>query len=124
MEEDPIEIWEKQISVCRRLLEQLSLQASDVACLGITNQRETLIAWDRRSGEPIYPAIVWQCRRTEETCEQLKARGLYEWFQKKTGLLPDAYFSATKIQWLLQNVPGAREMRPPAICCLAPSIPG
>ena len=91
-------------------MEQLSLQASDVACLGITNQRETLIAWDRRSGEPIYPAIVWQCRRTEETCEQLKARGLYEWFQKKTGLLPDAYFSATKIQWLLQNVPGAREM--------------
>ena len=69
-----------------------------------------MIAWDRRSGEPIYPAIVWQCRRTEETCEQLKARGLYEWFQKKTGLLPDAYFSATKIQWLLQNVPGAREM--------------
>lgn len=110
VEEDPIEIWENQISVCRRLLEQLSLQASDVACLGITNQRETLIAWDRRSGEPIYPAIVWQCRRTEETCEQLKARGLYEWFQKKTGLLPDAYFSATKIQWLLQNVPGAREM--------------
>ena len=110
VEEDPIEIWDHQILVCKRLLEQLSLQASDVACLGITNQRETLIAWDRRTGEPVYPAIVWQCRRTEETCEQLKARGLYEWFQKKTGLLPDAYFSATKIQWLLQNVPGAREM--------------
>ena len=110
VEEDPIEIWNNQISVCKRLLEQLSLQAADVACLGITNQRETLIAWDRRTGEPVYPAIVWQCRRTEETCEQLKARGLYEWFQKKTGLLPDAYFSATKIQWLLQNVPGAREM--------------
>ena len=110
VEEDPIEIWNNQISVCKRLLEQLSLQAADVDCLGITNQRETLIAWDRRTGEPVYPAIVWQCRRTEETCEQLKARGLYEWFQKKTGLLPDAYFSATKIQWLLQNVPGAREM--------------
>ena len=110
VEEDPIEIWDHQILVCKRLLEQLSLQASDVACLGITNQRETLIAWDRRTGEPVYPAIVWQCRRTEETCEQLKARGLYEWFQKKTGLLPDAYFSATKIQWLLQNVHGAREM--------------
>ena len=110
VEEDPIEIWNNQIAVCKRLLEQLSLQASDVTCLGITNQRETLIAWDRRTGEPVYPAIVWQCRRTEETCEQLKARGLYEWFQKKTGLLPDAYFSAIKIQWLLQNVPGAREM--------------
>lgn len=110
VEEDPTEIWDHQILVCKRLLDQLSLQASDVACLGITNQRETLIAWDRRTGEPVYPAIVWQCRRTEETCEQLKARGLYEWFQKKSGLLPDAYFSATKIQWLLQNVPGAREM--------------
>ena len=110
VEEDPIEIWDHQILVCKHLLEQLSLQADQIDCLGITNQRETLIAWDRRSGEPIYPAIVWQCRRTEETCEQLKARGLYEWFQKKTGLLPDAYFSATKIQWLLQNVPGAREM--------------
>lgn len=110
VEEDPIEIWDRQILVCKRLLEQLSLKAVEVNCLGITNQRETLIAWDRRTGAPIYPAIVWQCRRTEETCEQLKARGLYEWFQKKTGLLPDAYFSATKIQWLLQNVPGAREM--------------
>ncbi len=110
VEEDPIEIWDHQILVCQRLLEQLSLQADQIDCLGITNQRETLIAWDRRTGEPVYPAIVWQCRRTEETCEQLKARGLYEWFQKKTGLLPDAYFSATKIQWLLQNVPGAREM--------------
>ena len=110
VEEDPIEIWDHQILVCKRLLEQLSLQADQIDCLGITNQRETLIAWDRRTGEPVYPAIVWQCRRTEETCEQLKARGLYEWFQKKTGLLPDAYFSATKIQWLLQNVPGAREM--------------
>ena len=110
VEEDPIEIWDHQILVCKHLLEQLSLQADQIDCLGITNQRETLIAWDRRTGEPVYPAIVWQCRRTEETCEQLKARGLYEWFQKKTGLLPDAYFSATKIQWLLQNVPGAREM--------------
>ncbi len=110
VEEDPIEIWDHQIFVCKRLLEQLSLQADQIDCLGITNQRETLIAWDRRTGEPVYPAIVWQCRRTEETCEQLKARGLYEWFQKKTGLLPDAYFSATKIQWLLQNVPGARDM--------------
>ena len=110
VEEDPIEIWDHQILVCKCLLDQLSLQADQIDCLGITNQRETLIAWDRRTGEPVYPAIVWQCRRTEETCEQLKARGLYEWFQKKTGLLPDAYFSATKIQWLLQNVPGAREM--------------
>lgn len=110
VEEDPEEIWERQILVCRRLLEQLSLQASDVTCLGITNQRETLIAWDRRDGKPVYPAIVWQCRRTEETCAQFKARGLYDWFHEKTGLIPDAYFSATKMQWLLQNVAGAREM--------------
>lgn len=110
VEEDPIEIWNHQILVCQRLLAQLSLQAADIACLGITNQRETFIAWDRRTGQPVYPAIVWQCRRTEETCAQLKARGLYDWFHEKTGLLPDAYFSATKIQWLLQNVSGAREM--------------
>lgn len=110
VEEDPMEIWNQQLLVCQRLLAQLSLKAADITCLGITNQRETLIAWDRRTGAPIYPAIVWQCRRTEEICEQLKARGLYEWFHEKTGLLPDAYFSATKIQWLLQNVPEAREM--------------
>lgn len=109
VEEDPLEIWDKQLLVCRRLLEQLSLQASDITCLGITNQRETLIAWDRHTARPIYPAIVWQCRRTEEVCEQLKARGLFDWLHEKTGLIPDAYFSATKIQWLLQNVPGARE---------------
>lgn len=110
VEEDPLEIWDKQILVCKRLLEQLSLQAADITCLGITNQRETLIAWNKHTGRPIYPAIVWQCRRTEETCAQLKARGLYGWLHEKTGLIPDAYFSATKMQWLLQNIPGAREM--------------
>lgn len=110
VEEDPAEIWQRQLTVCQRLLEQLTLQPDQIDCLGITNQRETIIAWDRRTGQAIYPAIVWQCRRTEELCEQLKNRGLFAWFQERTGLLPDAYFSATKIQWLLQNVEGARAM--------------
>lgn len=110
VEEDPEEIWSQQLGVCKALLMQLNLKGSDVSCLGITNQRETLIAWDRHTGKPIYPAIVWQCRRTEELCRQLKERGLFDWFRQKTGLIPDAYFSATKIQWLLQNVEGARQM--------------
>lgn len=110
VEEDPDEIWNLQLSTARRLLEQLSLQPDDITCLGITNQRETLIAWDKRTNRPIYPAIVWQCRRTEPICEQLKERGLYDWIHQKTGLLPDAYFSATKAQWILQNVPGARAL--------------
>lgn len=110
VEEDPIEIWENQLQTMKNLLARQQIEAEKIACIGITNQRETLIAWDRRTGEPIYPAIVWQCRRTEEYCQQLLDRGLQGWFQKKTGLLPNAYFSATKILWILQNVEGAREM--------------
>ena len=110
VEEDPVEIWDNQIFVCQDLLAKLNIKAEEISAMGITNQRETLIAWDKNTGKPIYPAIVWQCRRTEPMCEQLKERGLTEWFQKKTGLILDAYFSATKIQWILQNVPGARKM--------------
>lgn len=109
VEEDPMEIWENQIGVTAQLLEKAGLSASDITAIGITNQRETLIAWDKETGKPIYPAIVWQDRRTEETAAGILERGLGEWFQSRTGLIPDAYFSATKIQWLLQNVPGARE---------------
>ncbi len=110
VEEDPIEIWDKQILAAAKVLEKLEMTAADVDCIGITNQRETLIAWDKRTGEPIHNAIVWQCRRTEEYCGQLIERGLTEWFQKKTGLILDAYFSATKAGWILKNVEGARRM--------------
>lgn len=110
VEEDPMEIWENQIGVCKDLLEKLNISASEVTAAGITNQRETLVAWDRETGKPIYPAIVWQCRRTEAMCEEIKERGLLDWFHTRTGLILDAYFSATKIQWILQNVEGARAM--------------
>lgn len=110
VEEDPREILEKQISVCRRLLAQCALSAQEVDAIGITNQRETLVAWQRSTGQCVYPAIVWQCRRTEEICDQITKRGLAPWLHEKTGLIPDAYFSATKMQWILQNVEGAREM--------------
>lgn len=110
VEEDPKEIWEKQIKVAADVLKKLNLTADEVDCIGITNQRETLIAWDKRSGEPIHPAIVWQCRRTEEYCGQLVARGLTDWFKERTGLVLDAYFSATKAGWILKNVAGARQL--------------
>ena len=109
VEEDPIEIWDNQLDVTKKVIEQAGLKASDITAIGITNQRETLIAWDKETGKPVYPAIVWQDRRTEETAAAILERGLGDWFQSRTGLIPDAYFSATKIQWLLQNVPGARE---------------
>lgn len=109
VEEDPDEIWDRQIQVAKDVLEKLDLKADDIDCIGITNQRETLIAWDKNTGEPIHPAIVWQCRRTEEYCGQLVARGLTDWFKERTGLVLDAYFSATKARWILQNVPGARQ---------------
>ena len=110
VEEDPVEIWNCQIQVAAEVLQKLDLKAEELDCIGITNQRETLIAWDKRPGEPIHNAIVWQCRRTEEYCGQLVERGLTEWFQSRTGLILDAYFSATKAGWILKNVPGAREM--------------
>lgn len=110
VEEDPQEIWEKQIQAAALVLDSLSLKAEEIDCIGITNQRETLVAWDKNTGNPVYPAIVWQCRRTEEYCGQLMDRGLTGWFQEKTGLVLDAYFSATKMGWILKNVPGARKM--------------
>ena len=83
--------------------------AEEIAAIGITNQRETAIVWDKNTGEPVYHAIVWQCRRTSEYCDSLKEKGLTEKFREKTGLVIDAYFSATKVKWILDNVPGARE---------------
>ena len=107
VEHDPMEIWASE----RRALAEITshIDPRQVAAIGITNQRETTILWDRRTGEPIHNAIVWQCRRTAPFCDELKARGLGEIIADKTGLLIDAYFSASKIRWLLDNVPGARE---------------
>lgn len=109
VEHDANEIWTTQLGVALSAMNQLGVSAEDIAAIGITNQRETTIVWDRNTGEPIYHAIVWQCRRTSEYCDSLKARGLTESFRAKTGLVIDAYFSATKLKWILDNVEGARE---------------
>src|SRR5256885_11458135 len=108
VEHDPQEIWASQIGVAVEALGRAQLRASDIAAVGITNQRETTIVWDRATGEPIHNAIVWQDRRTADFCERLKAEGAGPSIQQKTGLLVDAYFSASKIRWMLDNVPGAR----------------
>lgn len=109
VEQDPMEIWSTQYSVLTEVLAQTGISPHELAAIGITNQRETTIVWDKVTGRPIYNAIVWQCRRTAELCEELKRQGLEERIQSATGLLIDAYFSATKIRWVLDNVPGARE---------------
>ena len=109
VEHDANEIWSTQIEVAQRAMANIGAPAADIAAIGITNQRETTIVWDKETGEPICHAIVWQCRRTSEYCDELKARGLTEKFRAKTGLILDAYFSATKLKWILDNVPGARE---------------
>ncbi|MCI8563793.1 MAG: glycerol kinase, partial [Lachnospiraceae bacterium] len=103
------EIWSTQLGVAVEAMSKVGLSAKDIAAIGITNQRETTIVWDRKTGEPVYNAIVWQCRRTSEYCDSLKNRGLKDMFRKKTGLVIDAYFSATKLKWILDNVEGARE---------------
>ena len=108
VEHDANEIWTTQLAVALEAMGNISATAADIAAIGITNQRETTIVWDRDTGEPVCHAIVWQCRRTSEYCDQLKARGLTEKFRQKTGLVIDAYFSATKLKWILDNVPGAR----------------
>ena len=109
VEHDANEIWTTQLGVALSAMNQVGASAADIAAIGITNQRETTIVWDRDTGEPIYHAIVWQCRRTSAYCDELKAKGLTEKFRQKTGLVIDAYFSATKLKWILDNVPGARE---------------
>ena len=109
VEHDALEIWETQLSVARDAIAKLGISAREIAAIGITNQRETTILWDKRNGKPIYHAIVWQCRRTAPYCDSLQEQGYTEKIREKTGLLIDAYFSATKIKWILDNVPGARE---------------
>ena len=108
VEHDPEEIWVTQVTVAHEALARAGVQARNVAAIGITNQRETTVVWERRTGRPLYNAIVWQDRRTAAVCDALKARGLEARISAKTGLLLDAYFSATKLGWILDNVPGAR----------------
>lgn len=109
VEHDADEIWASQLGVAVEAMTKIGASALDIAAIGITNQRETAIVWDKNTGEPVYHAIVWQCRRTSEYCDSLKERGLTDQFRQKTGLVIDAYFSGTKIKWILDNVPGARE---------------
>ena len=109
VEHDPEEIWRSQLSVAQKALAEADARPEDVAAIGITNQRETVVLWDRETGRPLSRAIVWQCRRTAARCEQIRRVGFDQVLREKTGLETDAYFSGTKIAWLLDNIPGARE---------------
>ncbi len=110
VEHDPLEIWSSQLATMRAVLKDANIRAQDIACIGITNQRETTVVWNRKTGQPIYNAIVWQDRRAEPVCAKLRQEGHDKLVQSKTGLLIDAYFSGTKLQWILDNVPQARAM--------------
>ncbi|KDR94985.1 glycerol kinase [Peptoclostridium litorale DSM 5388] len=109
VEHDPMEIWAVQASVANEVIESIGISPSEIAAIGITNQRETTVVWEKSTGKPIYNAIVWQCRRTADICEDIKRSGLEDYIRENTGLVVDAYFSATKIKWILENVPGAIE---------------
>ena len=109
VEHNPNEIWRSQLAVLKEALINGNLAISSVAAIGITNQRETTLVWDRRTGEPVYNAIVWQDRRTANTCDNLREQGLGRFIKDKTGLVVDPYFSATKFQWILDNISGARQ---------------
>lgn len=110
VEHDPMEIWNKQLSVCRKAMEGINAKAENIDSIGITNQRETTVVWDWQTGKPVYNAIVWQCRRTAEFCRDLVNTGLESAVREKTGLVIDPYFSGTKIRWILDNVPQARQL--------------
>ena len=118
VEHDPMVIWSTQISVATEALLKIGGSWEDIHGIGITNQRETVIVWDRATGEPVYNAIVWQCRRTADYCDELRERGLEAMIKDKCGLLPDPYFSATKVKWILDNVEGARERAERGELCL------
>ena len=108
VEHDPMEIWSSQLGVLTEAKARAGISAADIAAIGITNQRETTVVWEKDTGKPVYNAIVWQCRRTADYCETLKAKGFDKEVREKTGLVVDAYFSGTKVRWILENVPGAR----------------
>ena len=109
VEHDPMEIYSSQYGVMMEAIAQSGIPVSQIAAIGITNQRETTILWDKATGRPVYNAIVWQCRRTADICRELEERGLAPYIRETTGLIPDAYFSGTKIKWILDHVEGARE---------------
>ena len=109
VEHDANEIWSTQLGVAVEAMSKIGASAGDIAGIGITNQRETTVVWDKKTGKPVCNAIVWQCRRTSEYCDSLKEKGLAEVIRRKTGLVVDAYFSATKLKWILDHVQGARE---------------
>ena len=109
VEHDPMEIWSSQISVATEAMSRIGVASREIGAIGITNQRETTIVWDKATGEPVYPAIVWQCRRTADIIEELKADGFDRLILEKTGLIPDAYFSGSKVKWILDHVEGTRE---------------
>ena len=109
VEHDPMEIWSSQLSVSTEAMSKIRVSPEEIAAIGITNQRETTIIWDKETGDPIYPAIVWQCRRTADMIEELRETGFDKTLWARTGLVPDAYFSGTKIKWILDHVEGARE---------------
>ena len=109
VEHDPMEIWSSEAAVIAEAISRIGIGGKEIAAIGITNQRETTIVWDAETGQPVYNAIVWQDRRTSGFCDQLKSQGLTDWIREKTGLIIDAYFSGTKIRWILDHVPGARE---------------
>ena len=109
VEHRPDDIWLSQLQAARRVINEANIKPDQIAAIGITNQRETTLIWDRETGEPIHNAIVWQCRRTAEMCDQMRREGLASLFQERTGLVLDAYFSGTKARWLLDKVEGARK---------------
>ena len=109
VEHDPMDIWNVQLEMLQKLIDEQKVKPAEIAAIGITNQRETTVIWDKNTGKPVYNAIVWQCRRTADYCNSLKERGLSEAIHKKTGLVVDAYFSGSKIKWILDNIPGVRE---------------
>ena len=109
VEHDAEEIWETQLSTAKEVINNAKISVGEIAAIGITNQRETTLVWDRNTGKPVYNAIVWQDRRTAGFCDELKVKGLDKTIQQKTGLVVDSYFSGTKIKWILDNVAGARE---------------
>ena len=124
VEHDAEEIWSVQLEVAQQAMRNIGASASDIAAIGITNQRETTVVWNKKTGRPVCPAIVWQCRRTAGYCDSLKERGLVEPIRRKTGLVLDAYFSATKLRWILSRCPAPGHRRREGSCALGPWKPG
>ena len=122
VEQDASEIWSTQLGVAVEAMSKIGVSANEIHAIGIANQRETTIVWDKTTGEPVYHAVVWQCRRTSEFCDELKERGLTKLFRDKTGLVIDAYFSATKLKWIRYREQGSVRRR--VSCYLEPWTPG